>query len=127
MTPEEKKQLQILMDWKRNMESSNTIPTLIDQSFRDRFNTIKVFVLPLTFGATSAQTSSTTSVTIRGAELGDIVIVTPITAALVGNLGGIYIGYVSAADTVSVRFINPDTVTTLNPGTNNFTIALFKK
>ena len=38
MTPEERQQLKDLMKFKKNLESSNSIPLNIDQSFRDRFS-----------------------------------------------------------------------------------------
>lgn len=37
MTPEQEQQLNMLLQWKRQMESSNTIPLNIDQAFRGRF------------------------------------------------------------------------------------------
>ena len=37
MTPEQLAQLNSLLEWKRQMESSNTIPLSIDQAFRGRF------------------------------------------------------------------------------------------
>jgi hypothetical protein len=37
MTPEEKKQFNDLLAWKKSLERSSTIPLLIDQSFTERF------------------------------------------------------------------------------------------
>lgn len=37
MTPEQEQKLNDLLQWKRLMESSNTIPLNIDQAFRSRF------------------------------------------------------------------------------------------
>lgn len=37
MTPEQQQQLSELIEFKKNLESSNSIPLAIDQSFRDRF------------------------------------------------------------------------------------------
>ena len=37
MNPQEKLQLEELLEWKKNLESSHSIPLNIDQSFRSRF------------------------------------------------------------------------------------------
>ena len=37
MTPEQQKQLTDLVEWKKSLETSSTIPLNIDQSFRERF------------------------------------------------------------------------------------------
>ena len=39
MNEQEKQQLQELLNWKKSLESSSTIPLSIDQSFRQRFPT----------------------------------------------------------------------------------------
>jgi hypothetical protein len=42
MTPEERKQLQTLTEWKRSLERSSSIPIEIDQSFKERFNQLRL-------------------------------------------------------------------------------------
>lgn len=50
MTPEEKQQLQELLDFKKSLEMSSSIPLSIDQAFRERF--------PTTTVSTSAKSAS---------------------------------------------------------------------
>lgn len=52
MTPQEQAQLKELIDFKRNLESSNTIPLTVDQAFRGRF-VIPPEVTTSTKGATT--------------------------------------------------------------------------
>lgn len=127
MTPEEKKQLDELTKWKMSLEKVSTIPLNIDQSFRQRFSSPTITKVTLNFPSTAADMSSSLTVPVAGAKLNDLVVVTPPSAAIVGNIGGIFVGYVSATGIVTIRFINPDSGTSLDPGVGVFTIAVFKQ
>jgi hypothetical protein len=121
------KRIEILEEWKRQMEFSSTIPLEIDQSYRKRFSVPVIVKIPLDFPNANAQTSSSLTANISGAAPGDLVVITPASNALIGNLGGIFVGYVNALNTVTIRFINPDTSSALNPPNGIFTIAVFKQ
>jgi hypothetical protein len=60
MTPEEKKQLEELVAWKKSLESSSTIPLAVDQAFKGRFG------LPKT--STKAATSENQAVNESGSS-----------------------------------------------------------
>lgn len=126
MTPEEKKQLNELVEFKNQMMSSALIPLGVDQAFRKRFSVPIIVKRVIDFGNTGVQSGEVQTFDIPQAEVGDLVVVTPPSAAIVGNLGGIFVGYVSSTGVVSVKFFNPDTTSSLNPGSGTYTIAIFK-
>lgn len=89
-------------------------------------SSIIVSKVTINISTANAQNSSTTTVKVYGASVGDAVVLTPPSAAIVGNLGSLFIAYVSAADTVTIKFVNPDTGSSLDPGSGEFTIVIIK-
>lgn len=74
------------------------------------------------FGVINAQTQATSSVSIPGASVGDVVVVRPTTA-----LNGIVIdGTVSAADTVEVRAVNYSSGS-INPASQVYSVLVFQQ
>lgn len=78
----------------------------------------------LNFADTAAGTSTDLTITVTGAVDGDIVEPpgVPI-AAQVAN--GVYTAFVSAADTVTVRFTNTNLVTAINPAAGTFKVLVY--
>ena len=87
-------------------------------------STVTLVAVSWTPSAVSTVTAPVQTVTVPGAKLGDAVIVTP-----PGQTAGVTIGSarVSAADTVSVQFVNPTAGSvTPNAGTHIFTILRYE-
>jgi len=125
MTPEEKQQLNALLMWKQSLEASNTIPLNVDQSFTRRFHLPTIKNVTLDIGNANSQTASSVTVHIPGASIGDLVVVTPPAAAVVGI--GSFTAYVSAPETVTIVYANPSTSSSWDPASGVFSIALFQK
>lgn len=90
--------------------------TIIDAAL-DRIGTATYDPPSLADGA-----GDTTTVTVTGAELGDFVVV-----SFSNDLQGILVqGYVSATDTVSVRFQN-ETTGTIDLASGTLTAAVYKR
>lgn len=106
--------------------SSFSIPLSVDQSIRARFRIPIIVKKTLDFADTSIQSGSSQTVDIPGTSVGDLVVITPPSGAIVGNLGGIFTAYVSSTGVVTIRFFNPSTTSSLNPSSGEFTIAVFK-
>lgn len=108
MTELEKRQFKELLDFKRNLESSNTIPLSIDQSFRDRFalSRYKIYAVG-TF--TTLGGDAFESISITGVTPTDIAFVTLKTQG-----AGTRTIISAAADTNEV-----DVVLSGNPGTDH--------
>lgn len=79
----------------------------------------------LDFGNTAAGTATDLTATITGAADGDQVIVGVPTGSIVAN--GLFVGWVSSSNTVTVRFLNTNLLTALNPASGTFKILVFKK
>jgi len=126
MTPEEKQQLKDLVEFKNQMTNSTLIPLGVDQSFRKRFSVPIIVKRVIDFGNVGVQSGEVQTFDIPQAEVGDLIVVTPPNAAIVGSLGGIFVGYVSSTGVVSIKFFNPDTTSALNPGLGTYTVAIFK-
>lgn len=109
-----------------SLKSAFSIPYDVEGAFRARLKNFIYLSTTLDFGNTGTQTNSELSVTIYGAAVGDPVFLGIPSAAIVGNTGGLFIPYVSAIDTVTIRFINPDVTSSLNPGSGTFKIIVFK-
>lgn len=77
----------------------------------------------LNFGNTSAQTSADLTIAVSGAEEGDPVSLAVPAAAV--NSNSSYSAWVSAADTVTVRF-NNYSAGAINPASADFTVIVFK-
>jgi len=78
----------------------------------------------LDFGSTAASSSTDLTMTVTGAADGDPVIVTPPNGSTFAN--SIYTAWVSAANTITVRFSNLDLVTTRDPASGTFRAVVFK-
>ena len=79
----------------------------------------------VTLAATAAAAEEDVTVTITGAAAGDIVLVTPLAAAM--ETGVAIIGaWVSAADTVKIRVSNVNAAAALSGSTSNFSYLIIK-
>jgi len=78
----------------------------------------------LDFPSTGASSSNDLTITVTGAADGDSVIVTPPNGSTFAN--SIYTAWVSAANTVTVRFSNLDLVTSRDPSSGTFRAVVFK-
>lgn len=78
----------------------------------------------LDFGSTAANSSTDLTITVTGAADGDSVIVTPPNGSVVAN--SIYTAWVSAANTVTVRFSNLDITNAADPASGTFRAVVFK-
>lgn len=76
------------------------------------------------FPSTAAGAVSTTTITVTGAADGDVVSLGYTNSA--ANTTGIFSAYVSASNTVTVRFINQNTVTSMDPASGTFTVKVIK-
>lgn len=81
-------------------------------------------VATLNFPNMAAQTSSDLTVTVKGAAIGDGVMLGPPVASVVAN--SCYTAWVSAADEVTVRF-NNYSAGALNPASGDFVVMVTKQ
>ncbi len=79
----------------------------------------------LDFANTAAGSATDLTVTVTGAVDGDPVMVGIPNGATVGN--GHFVGWVSSANTVTVRFLNNNLLAALNPASADFKILVMKK
>jgi hypothetical protein len=79
----------------------------------------------LDFASTAAGTASDLTVTVTGAVDGDPVIVGIPHGSTSAN--GHFVGWVSSGNTVTVRFLNNNLLTALDPASGNFKIMVMKK
>ncbi len=78
----------------------------------------------LNFGNTVAGTSSDLTVTVTGAVDGDVVVLGVPNVSTAANT--IYFGWVSAANTVTVRFQNGNLVTAVDPASGTFRVSVIR-
>lgn len=80
----------------------------------------------LNFPSTTSMSTSSLTLTVTGAAVGDVVSLglDVATLAITGNY--VFTGYVSATDTVTIKFDNNNAVTTLDPTTATFKVKVFK-
>jgi hypothetical protein len=78
----------------------------------------------LNFASTTAGNSTNLTITVTGASDGDPVIVGYVNASTLAN--GIFTGYVSATNTVTVRFTNTNLVAALDPASGVFKALVIK-
>ncbi|HEX6914403.1 MAG TPA: hypothetical protein VF145_04140 [Chitinophagaceae bacterium] len=78
----------------------------------------------LDFPSTGIFSTSTLTVTVNGAVAGDVVVLGLPSGALPGN-EGTYMGYVSAANTVTIAFTN-STWGSINPASGTFRVTVLK-
>ncbi len=77
----------------------------------------------LDFGSTAAQSSADLTITVTGAADGDIVIVGPVNAST--NANSCFTAWVSAANTVTVRFNNYSSAA-IDPASGTFKVYVIK-
>ena len=109
------------------LTESSKLPREIETALRERIKQPIFVSATLNFASAAAQTSETLTIAAPGAELNDPVVVGIPNGAVTGTLGGIFVGWVSAAGTVSVKFINPDTTNAINPDSGLFKVAVIKQ
>lgn len=78
----------------------------------------------LNFPAAGASSSTDLTITVTGAADGDPVVVTPPNGSIVSN--GVFTAWVSAANTVTVRFSNLNLVTDPDPASGTFRATVLK-
>jgi hypothetical protein len=78
----------------------------------------------LDFGSTAAGASSDLTITVTGAADGDVTAVGVVNAST--NANGVFTSWVSAANTVTVRFTNTNLVTAIDPASGTFKVKVFK-
>lgn len=79
----------------------------------------------LDFDNTLAGTATDLTVSLTGAEDGDAVIIGIPNGSTVAN--GHFVGWVSAPGEVTIRFLNNNLLTALNPASGTFEVMIFKK
>lgn len=79
----------------------------------------------LDFGSTAAGTSTDLTITVTGAADGDEVILGVPNVSTVAN--GVFSAWVSAANTVTVRFSNNSLVTAYDPASGTFKVSVIKR
>lgn len=79
----------------------------------------------LDFGATGPGAASNLTVTVTGAAAGDVVSV-GVDYSTVAVANGSFTGYVSAANTVTIRYTNNDLTTAYNPASATFKVTVTK-
>lgn len=78
----------------------------------------------LNFNSTSPGTSSDLTITVNGAADGDVVSLGIPNASIVSN--GCFTAWVSAANTIKVRFTNNDLTNALDPASGTFRVSILK-
>jgi hypothetical protein len=78
----------------------------------------------LDFPNTAAGTSNDLTITATGAAVGDMVLIGVPDAATAAN--GFFVAWVSAANTVTVRFLNNALLTGYNPASAAFKLIIWK-
>lgn len=76
----------------------------------------------LDFASTAAGTASDLTATVTGAVAGDAVIIGAPDGSMLTN--GQYFGWISAPNTATVRFLNGNLITALNPASGAFKIVV---
>jgi hypothetical protein len=79
----------------------------------------------LDFANTSAGTATDLTVSVTGAVDGDPVIIGIPNGSTVAN--GHFVGWVSSGGVVTIRFLNNNLITALNPASGTFKIVVLKK
>jgi hypothetical protein len=79
----------------------------------------------LDFGNTAAGTATDLTVSLTGAEDGDAVMIGIPNGSTVAN--GHFVGWVSATNVVTIRFLNNNLLTALNPPSGVFETIVLKK
>jgi hypothetical protein len=111
------------------LNNASTIPLAWDQAIRSRFSNLGHTTITqiLDFPNAGAGGNSSVVVSFPGVVAGDAIVVTPPSDAIIGNLGSLFIPYVTAPGQITIKFVNPDAGSALNPGSGLFNITVFKK
>jgi len=78
----------------------------------------------LDFGNTAPSTSTDLTITVTGAVDGDVVSIGVPNGSTLSN--GVFTAWVSAANTVTVRFTNTDALASLDPASGTFKVTVIK-
>jgi hypothetical protein len=103
--------------WVNNTFNTGTIPANLVQSNVTATAT-------LDFPDTAAGAVSDLTMTVTGAAVGDPVYVGAPTASVPDK--GSFFGWVSATNTVTVRFVNNDLLASKDPASGSFKVVVFK-
>lgn len=103
--------------WVNNTFNTGTIPANLVQ---DRVSATAT----LDFPDTAAGAVSELTMTVTGAAVGDPVYVGVINTSVPDK--GSFFGYVSAANTVTIRYVNNDLTTSKDPASGTFKVVVFK-
>jgi hypothetical protein len=105
--------------------SSSAKPKIRDEAGNDGYIPVVLYgSATLDFPNTVASSSSDLTITVTGAAVGDLAVVTPPNGSVINNT--IYTCWVSATNTVTVRFSNLDLTTPANPASGTFKALVFK-
>jgi len=80
----------------------------------------------LDFGNTTAQTSTDLTITVTGAADGDVVMLGAPNGSVSGADNVVYFAWVSAANTVTVRFSNNNVAAAVDPASGTFKVRVIK-
>jgi hypothetical protein len=78
----------------------------------------------LDFGSTAAGSSTDLTITLTGSAVGDAVMIGVPNGATLSN--GCFTAWVSATNTITVRFSNPDLISALDPASGTFRVSIIK-
>jgi len=78
----------------------------------------------LNFGSTIPGAATDLTMTVTGSAVGDVVILGVPNGSMPAN--GVYFAWVSATNTVSVRYINTDLIATFDPASGSFKSTILK-
>jgi hypothetical protein len=78
----------------------------------------------LDFGSTLPGAATDLTMTVTGAVVGDNVILGVPNGSVPAN--GLFVGWVSASNTVKIRYINTDVLTTYDPASGSFKALIIK-
>jgi hypothetical protein len=105
--------------------SASAKPKIRDEAGNDGYIPVVLYgSATLDFPSTSVSSSSDLTITVTGAAVGDLAVVTPPNASVIAN--SFYTCWVSATNTVTVRFSNLDTTSAANPASGTFKALVFK-
>lgn len=108
----------------KSMESYTTFPRTIADALKTRIGHFISIKVTLDIGSTTANNQTSTTVSLPGAAVNDPVFIGPPASSSVGR--GEWSAYVSSVDIVTVIFNNHQSSGSLDPGSGEFTISVFK-
>lgn len=123
MNEEQGRQLKELVEFKKNLENSFSIPFSVERAFRERLRQPFFASKNLDFGSVANNGSEVLTIEVPGVEDGDPVVLGIPNAA--ENAGVFYTAWVTSPGIVSIRF-NNESGGTLDKGAGIFEVAVFK-